>query len=305
MYSIQEFSKISKPFRGILLDAYGVFWGGNAKGMLPGSREVMEKLVQQGKTVGILSNTTQFAVNEMNKLIPHGLIQETHYHFFLTSGDIAKQVFMDSGLPFKTPRKKFWLFGDPHPTFTSQAKLFEGSPYEATQEIAEADFIVVSIPHINGEDQMDADLFIDGLREIMKYQLPMVCANPDRFAHEGNPARSVVRQGSIAALYEQLGGEVFYIGKPFPLVYKAALEKFTAYGISEPKDILMVGDTPETDIKGARSCGMASALVMKTGIMADRIRLVGLEKAIQEITSDQMPDFFIESFADDKLYPSP
>ena len=34
---------ISPDFNGILLDAYGVFWGGNDHGMLPGSTEAMEK----------------------------------------------------------------------------------------------------------------------------------------------------------------------------------------------------------------------------------------------------------------------
>ena len=51
---------ISEKFKGILLDAYGVFWGGNECGLLPGALNAMEKLVGEGKIVGILSNTTQF-----------------------------------------------------------------------------------------------------------------------------------------------------------------------------------------------------------------------------------------------------
>lgn len=50
---------LAKLFDGILLDAYGVFWGGNACGLLPGSKEAMEALVSQGKIVGILSNSTR------------------------------------------------------------------------------------------------------------------------------------------------------------------------------------------------------------------------------------------------------
>lgn len=59
---------ISDKYQGILLDAYGVFWGGNAFGLLPGAKEVMQQLVAKGKIVGILSNSTQLAAKEIDKL---------------------------------------------------------------------------------------------------------------------------------------------------------------------------------------------------------------------------------------------
>ena len=37
------------PFKGILLDAYGVFWGGNDIGPFPEAIETMKTLVTQGK----------------------------------------------------------------------------------------------------------------------------------------------------------------------------------------------------------------------------------------------------------------
>ena len=40
---------VSEPYDGILLDAYGVYWGGNACGLLPGAKETMQTLVSQGK----------------------------------------------------------------------------------------------------------------------------------------------------------------------------------------------------------------------------------------------------------------
>lgn len=73
-------AQVSSRFTGILLDAYGVFWGGNDVGLLPGSKEIMEKLVSSGKIVGILSNSTQLASKEINKLNLHGLFQGKHFH---------------------------------------------------------------------------------------------------------------------------------------------------------------------------------------------------------------------------------
>lgn len=285
---------ISDQFKGILLDAYGVFWGGNEFGLLPKSKDTMEKLVTAGKIVGILSNTTQLASKEINKLHLHGLIQGKHFHFLITSGEVARLIFLNQTLPFETPRKTFWLFGGIHPRFSSHEAIFKDTTYSETTDIDQADFIYISIPHINGEDQVDPEVFRQALEKIKSKNLPMICPNPDQFAHEGNPPRAVVRQGSIAKLYEELGGQVFYIGKPHDNVYSAAIKQFHKHQLFNPKDVLMVGDTPETDIKGANLSGMSSALTLQTGMMAERISKKGFDQAVKELAKDSTPNYFIE-----------
>ena len=288
---------ISHSFNGILLDAYGVFWGGNDSGVLPGSEEVMEKLVLNGKIVGILSNSTQLASKEISKLERHGLIQGKHFHFLITSGEVARSIFLNEKLPFETPRNKFWLFGGVHPKFSSHEAIFQGSAYHETLEINDADFIYVSIPHINGEDQTDSELFREEINKIKSKNLPMICSNPDLFAHEGKPAKAVVRQGSVAKIYEEMGGQVFYIGKPHHRVYSIAFDHFRQHKVMTYNEILMVGDTPETDIRGARQFGMLSALITQTGIMADRISHNGLEKALKELPTHDTPNYLIARLA--------
>lgn len=293
---------VSKNFNSILLDAYGVFWNGNAVGLFPGAQEAMEQLVLDGKIVGILSNSTQLAAKEIEKLRGHGLIKGQHFHFMTTSGQVAKHFFSKGTLPFKISKKKFFLFGKGYSKFFTHEAIFQDTPYEETEHLHDADFIYVSIPHINGEDQTDPSVFREEIKKIRNFSnIPMVCANPDKFAHEGIPPKIVVRQGSIAALYEELGGEVFYIGKPSNLAYKAAMEYFNTYDIFHPSQVLMVGDTPETDIRGARSFGMPSALITKTGIMADRISHIGLDDAINNISSTDIPTFFIERLANNAI----
>ncbi len=291
-----DLTNISAPFQGLLLDAYGVFWGGNDVGLFPGTKEAMKKLVLEGKIVGILSNSTQLASKEISKLQLHGLVQGTHFHFLITSGEIAKSLFLQATLPFDTPRNTFWLFGGAHPKFSSHEVLFKDTVYKETVDLYEADFIYVSIPHIDGVDQVDPELFRKEIAKAREYGLPMVCPNPDRFAHEGKPPRAVVRQGSIALMYEEMGGQVFYIGKPSHRAYSAAFDQFCQRQTMSPKDILMVGDTPETDIRGARSFGMSSALVLQTGIMADRIANCGLEQALQSLPSLDFPSYLIQRF---------
>lgn len=289
-----DLQSVCKPFDGILLDAYGVFWGGNDVGVLPGCKATMERLVAEGKIVGILSNSTQLAKNEIEKLKKHGLIQGKHFHFFITSGTVANRIFLAGDLSFPTPNKKFYLFGTSHPKFSSHQAIFEGTRFQETPDLHQADFIYISIPHIDGNDQTNPYLFKEYVESFKDVKIPMVCVNPDHFAHEGNPPRAVVRQGSIAAMHEEQGGQVYYIGKPSDKMYAAAREFFLDFQISDLKKILMVGDTPETDIRGARNFGMSSALIMKTGMTADRIVHRGLEGALRDLHVDDFPDFFIE-----------
>lgn len=290
-------ASISDRYKGILLDAYGVFWGGNDVGLLPGSKEMMEQLVSNGKIVGILSNATQLAAKEISKVHQHGLIQGKHFHFFITSGEIARSIMLNEKLPFKTPRHTFLLFGGVHPKFSLYEAIFKDTAYSETLDINEADFIYVSVPHINGEDQVNPELFRAEVEKIKLKNLPMICSNPDQFAHEGKPPKAVVRQGTIAKMYEEMGGQVFYIGKPQSRAYSNSFDQFRQYGIVAPAEILMVGDTPETDIRGAQLFGMPSALVLHTGIMADRISRMGLEKALGELPINDTPNYLIERFA--------
>lgn len=286
-------TKIPQEFKGILLDAYGVFWGGNDTGLLPGAKQAMEQLVANGKIVGILSNTTQLAAKELNKFQLHGLVQGKHFHFLVTSGEVVRSIFLNEQLPFPTPNKKFWVFGGVHPKFSPHNTIFQDSSYTETRDLNDADFVYIGIPHIHGEDQLDPQLFHQQIEQLSKTNKPLVCPNPDQFAHEGNPPRAVVRQGSIAALYEKMGGYVFYIGKPYANAYSMALHHFHQKNISNLNEILMVGDTPETDIRGARNTGICSALTTQTGMMADRIANHGMEKVLQALLSSDQPDFFI------------
>lgn len=296
--------RLAERFQGILLDAYGVFWGGNAFGPLPGAKEAMEALILRGKTVGVLSNSTQPAAKEKDKLQQHGVIEGRHYHFLTTSGEVARQTFLNKAFPFPTPRHSFWLLGGIHPHFASHEPLCRDTPYHVVDLLEDADFIYTAVPHIGGEDQVDPELFRANVEALIGRRLPMFCPNPDLFAHEGKPPRVVVRQGSIAAFYEAVGGQVFYIGKPYTSSYDAAMGHFQRHRIEMPSAILMVGDTPETDIRGARRYGMASALVTETGMMAERIRHDGWQRALDALALEDRPDYLIGRLIDDIHAPS-
>ena len=282
---------LSAQYNAFLLDAYGVFWGSSDVGVFPGAAAAMEYLVSQGKYVGILSNSTQLASKEKEKLQRYGLYEGVHYHFLITSGEIAKELLLQEALPFPTPRRKYWLFGSPHPRFWSHVQLFEGTAYRETSDLKEADFIYISIPHIEGVDQENPEVFRKMVQSV-EMQMPVLCVNPDRFAPEGSPPRPVVRQGSIAQLFAEQQFPVYLMGKPSKIIYEAALQRFLS---DVPREkILMIGDNPETDIRGANAVGLDAVLVTKTGVMANLFEQEGGSAIMGRLPLSDRPKYLIE-----------
>jgi HAD superfamily hydrolase (TIGR01459 family) len=98
--------------------------------------------------------------------------------------------------------------------------------------------------------------------------LPFLCANPDIVVQRGD--KLIYCAGAIARLYEFLGGEVVYYGKPYPAVFERALED--ARKVASVNHPLVIGDGIETDIAGANRMGL-DALFIAGGIHAAELRV--------------------------------
>ena len=64
--------------------------------------------------------------------------------------------------------------------------------------------------------------------------------------------------GAIAALYEEMGGKVTWIGKPYADIYAHALKL-----IGNPSRCLCIGDSAEHDVAGGRAAGLSTLLVLQ------------------------------------------
>ena len=91
--------------------------------------------------------------------------------------------------------------------------------------------------------------------------LPFLCANPDIVVQRGD--KLIYCAGAIARLYESLGGETVYYGKPYPAVFERALEELRK--VERVDRALVIGDGIETDIAGANRMGL-DALFIAGGI---------------------------------------
>lgn len=96
----------------------------------------------------------------------------------------------------------------------------------------------------------------------------MICTNPDLIVDRGE--KRELCAGSVALVFEKMGGEVIYFGKPFPEVYNQSIDNTN-------KKILSIGDNLNTDIKGANLLDYDSLLI-SNGVHKNEIKKDGVEK---------------------------
>ena len=80
----------------------------------------------------------------------------------------------------------------------------------------------------------------------------MVCTNPDLVVHRGE--RQEYCAGTIAKIFNKLGGHVIYFGKPYPDIYNFCIQK--------NERVLAIGDNIRTDIKGANNMKFDSLFII-------------------------------------------
>ena len=95
-----------------------------------------------------------------------------------------------------------------------------------------------------------------------KIDKKMICTNPDLIVNRGEERELCA--GSVARIFEKLGGKVDYFGKPYPLVYNKSTD-------TNNKKVLCVGDNLNTDIKGANIQNFNSLLITN-GIHKNEIK---------------------------------
>ena len=124
-------------------------------------------------------------------------------------------------------------------------KLFQNNK---VKQIEESDFLLCT----GLFDEFDKDL--NYYNELFKNSLSkkMICTNPDLVVDRGSEREFCA--GSVAKIFEKMGGKVNYFGKPYPLVYSLSAD-------TKNKKILCIGDNLNTDIKGANNQNYASLFV--------------------------------------------
>ncbi|AZO52768.1 MULTISPECIES: TIGR01459 family HAD-type hydrolase [unclassified Mesorhizobium] len=244
--------RLAQRFQVFLLDQFGVLHDGQAP--YPGAVAALSTLKRAGKTVVLISNSGKRAKPNEDRLLKLGFEAGSWDHF-VSSGEVAWRRFHDMAAAgvLRSGTKCLLISRD------DDRSAIDGLPFALTGAGEDAELVLISASE---GDRHDLDHYRRLLAPAAARQVPCFCTNPDRIMLTAVGPR--FGAGEIADLYENLGGSVTRIGKPFPAIFDAAL---ALAGEPERGSVVCVGDSVEHDIAGGNGVGIATTLVLG-GILA-------------------------------------
>jgi HAD superfamily hydrolase (TIGR01459 family) len=240
----------------LFCDVWGVVHDGHTA--FPGAMRALTSFRAQGGTVILVSNAP-VPPHQVARMLDGRAVPRTAWDSIVSSGGIALQYIAEQAY------RSVYTIGprDRDAAFFEAIHARQGA-------LADADAIVCT--GLNDEYSETAASYSPVLAAARERRLPFVCANPDLVVDVGGT--HYLCAGSIAHLYEEMGGEVYWAGKPYLAAYASAHAKAEeARGsLVDPRRILAIGDAFRTDLKGAENAGI-DALFIGSGIhKADTMR---------------------------------
>src|SRR4029079_16122323 len=90
----------------------------------------------------------------------------------------------------------------------------------------------------------------------------LLATNPDNWCPVSSDKTRPGAGATAAFLEASTGRRAYYLGKPNGYMFHRARRKLAEIALSQPEQFVMIGDTMETDIRGAVEAGMQSFLVL-------------------------------------------
>ena len=218
---------------------------------------VLKELLKNEKMFVLLTNAPRPNETVRNFLQKMGMDKELRDHVF-TSGEAALNYLKKSFIS-----KKFYHIGPPR-----DFDLFNLFEKNKCEDIIKSEYLLCT----GLFDKHDRDLTYYKILFEKHINKKMICTNPDLIVDRGEVRELCA--GSVAMVFEKMGGEVVYFGKPYPEVYNQSID-------NSNKKILAIGDNLNTDIKGANLLNYDSLLI-SNGIHRDEIKNKGIQNVTKE-----------------------
>jgi HAD superfamily hydrolase (TIGR01459 family) len=251
---IDRLSEIVSQFDGVLIDQYGVLHDGQK--LYPHIVEVLAGLRGAKIPVAVLSNSGKRSAANCDRLVKMGIPRE-YFVDCISSGEVAYRT-------IKVERA--FIIGKRGEDYGFDGIMPVDNPHDA-----EAILILgTNVPETP----------LDDYRKLLEnVSIPAFCCNPDKLMLTLRGLQPA--PGAIAALYEELGGKVTWIGKPYPEIYRYALNL-----IGNSRPVLCIGDSAEHDIAGGQSVGLSTLLVM-----------TGISTGLDPLEVTPQPDYWMTELA--------
>jgi len=248
---------IAENYDLFYIDLWGVIHNGinlNEQAIL-----VLRELSKMNKSFVLLTNAPRPNKTVKAFLEKMGMEKELRDHVF-TSGEASleylKKFYQSNKFFHIGPPRDFDLFND---FKNNQSKNIDDSQYLLCTGLFDS--------------YDDLNYYKDLLKNHINKK--MICTNPDLIVDRGN--KRELCAGSVAMIFEKMGGEVVYFGKPYAEVYNLATD-------NKDKKILSIGDNLNTDIKGANLLNYDSLLI-SNGVHKNEIFDEGIENISKQYES--------------------
>ncbi|MBR1604691.1 MAG: TIGR01459 family HAD-type hydrolase [Alphaproteobacteria bacterium] len=245
---IVNFSKIADKYNTVILGLRGVLTDGQSI-----KKEAVEALINMKKRnmhIFLLSNTYQ-RVETVIRFLYDNNVPIAVFEGMMTAGEAIHYQ-------LKAQNGEFSRIG--HKYFKLGKKDYKGifhqlTNYQETSSLAQADFAYIE-SIANSDDTIDT--YIPLLEHASSLNMPLICVGNDTSTyHDG---KIILGTGALAEQYAVLGGKIITYGKPDVKLFAYMLDNLT--DIKKDK-VLVIGDSLQTDIKGAKLLNVDSLLISK------------------------------------------
>jgi len=240
---LNHLSEIFDNYDTFVIDLWGVIHNGVM--LKPKAMEAIERLNKNSKRIVFLSNAPRPSSKVINFLLNMNMSRK-YLSNVMTSGEAAMHA-----INKKQFGKFFFHLGPP-----SDTSVFEKVKKNKT-DLESCDFILCTGLYDDHENDLKFH------KKLLEKHITkkLICTNPDLIVHRGNVEELCA--GSVAKVFEELGGEVVYFGKPYKEVYNMCF--------SPKEKVLAIGDNLRTDIKGANNLNLDCVFISE-GVHRDEFK---------------------------------
>ncbi|MGA9580747.1 MAG: TIGR01459 family HAD-type hydrolase [Allosphingosinicella sp.] len=243
-------SEVAERYDCVLLDVWGVLIDGART--FPAATSCLARLADNRVPTILVSNTSRRGSDLQQMLAGIGLEPDS-YTAAITAGDAAFEIVAERHPVLSGARRCVVVGEQPGGHWAEEAGAV------VTDDPMQADFVLALGILPCGWHNDRTGVMVE---RALQQGLPFLVSNPDRRVMVDGVLHDCV--GLLTDLLRPLGGRVIETGKPHSPIFKQALATAARLGPAAQRP-LMIGDSLETDIRGATQIGIDSLLIRAGG----------------------------------------
>ncbi len=226
---------------GYLIDMDGVIYRENQ--LIPGASDFVQALLSTGTPFLFLTNNSAPTAEDLTVRLKHlGIQGLSPRHFYTSAMNTAD------------------FLSETHPACTAFA-VGEGGLLAALNEHRIANDAIHPNYVVVGEGAATTEKLTKA-HELIEKGARLIATNPDNWCPVSSE-RTRPGAGALAAFLEaSTGRRAYYLGKPNGYMFHRARVRLVESPLQRAEHVVMIGDTMETDIRGASESGLLSYLVL-------------------------------------------